>query len=282
MSRNKTSIISKCKLCGKEQKMSFEHVPPEAAFNKGTTKCITGDAIIKTVESGRVPWDLTGIPLKTQQRGRGDYYLCSECNNNTGSWYISHYVDFVKCFHHAVQEYQRLTDPKGDVLVMEFPGMRPLPIFKAVMTMFCDINHDCFGDENLREFLLDKESNNLDKKKYRVFIHAHAGEMERVGGLTTLIYKTQDSFEAIYLSGISTYPLGLTLYLDMPDDYIPQGCDITCFLEFSYESLAKVQLTVPLLETNIFFVGDYRTKEDILECMEKNKTTKNDSEFEES
>ena len=26
----------KCRICGKEGKLSFEHVPPEAAFNKAT------------------------------------------------------------------------------------------------------------------------------------------------------------------------------------------------------------------------------------------------------
>lgn len=47
----------------------------------------------------------------------------------------------------------------------------PLRIFKAVMTMFCDINHDCFGDERLRQFLIDKESTDFDSKKYTVSMY---------------------------------------------------------------------------------------------------------------
>ena len=90
------SHYGKCCLCGQHKKLTFEHVPPKSAFNSTKTKIVPGIEALKKPTS-QMPWDLSGLHSKEQQRGTGDYYLCGECNSNTGSWYISHYTNFVKC-----------------------------------------------------------------------------------------------------------------------------------------------------------------------------------------
>jgi hypothetical protein len=75
-----------CHLCGRYGKLSFEHVPPEAAFNGRPVRVRTGMQVV-TVD----PDDERG---KTNQRGAGAHTLCEPCNTTTGSWYGSAYVDW--------------------------------------------------------------------------------------------------------------------------------------------------------------------------------------------
>jgi hypothetical protein len=72
-----------CHLCGVNGKLSFEHVPPEAAFNdqrvlESDIHRLIGGDLIKELEKP------TG---KYNQRGAGKYTLCDRCNTSTGGWY---------------------------------------------------------------------------------------------------------------------------------------------------------------------------------------------------
>jgi hypothetical protein len=79
-----------CHLCLTEGPLSFEHVPPKAAFND------------RRVEIGGIEhWlrrDSEGPRLRhtIQQGGSGFRRLCVECNNRTGSWYASELTGWVR------------------------------------------------------------------------------------------------------------------------------------------------------------------------------------------
>jgi hypothetical protein len=65
-----------CHLCGINGKLSFEHVPPEAAFNdqrvlESDVHRLIGGDLIKELEKP------TG---KYNQRGAGKFTLCDRCN----------------------------------------------------------------------------------------------------------------------------------------------------------------------------------------------------------
>ena len=66
-------------------------------------------------------------------------------------------------------------------------GMYPLAIIKQVIAMFCDINSEGFVEEGITSFLLDKESQIFDSKRYRIFMHIHAGSIERMNGFSASI-----------------------------------------------------------------------------------------------
>lgn len=78
----------------------------------------------------------------------------------------------------------------------------------------------------------------------------------------------------ITLSEISTYPVGFTLYIDKPEVYKPEGVEITLFSEYNYDDEGEVEIIIPKLESNIFFSGDYRTKEEIEYVIQKNNDGK--------
>lgn len=75
-----------CRICGKKGDLSFEHVPPQSAFNKTTV-------IEYTLESWTTKRKVKG---KQRQGGVGEHTLCEQCNNDTGSWYADEYVKWAK------------------------------------------------------------------------------------------------------------------------------------------------------------------------------------------
>src|SRR5262245_38503149 len=75
-----------CRLCGKDGPLSFEHVPPQKAFNDRPARVLRGDAIFKVD-----PDDLRG---RIEQGGAGEHTLCGPCNHNTGSWYAPAFIDW--------------------------------------------------------------------------------------------------------------------------------------------------------------------------------------------
>ena len=81
MSR-KQKIYGICRICGENKELTFEHVPPETVFNKGAVRNVTLDAVIKdTVKENKLPWEINYGKGKIQQRGRGGFYLCGDCNS---------------------------------------------------------------------------------------------------------------------------------------------------------------------------------------------------------
>ena len=62
--------IGICALCGKEKELTFEHLPPNKAFNFTRAKPVNGeDFIHASDDKNRVPWDLSGLKYQNQQKG---------------------------------------------------------------------------------------------------------------------------------------------------------------------------------------------------------------------
>lgn len=249
--------IGKCNLCGKETSLTFEHVPPENSFNSFAVKEYPFEESIKmmTGADGRKPWDFSGLRGKINQRGGGGYYLCESCNSNTGSWYISEYVQLTNVLHSIIQE--EAFEP-GNRYAFQVKQLYPLRVFKAIMTMFCDINNECFGDERLREYLLDKESMDFDFQRYSVYMYLVSPQMRRVSSLAAMMALNT---EIVMLSEIASYPLGVTLYIDKPENYSPGGLLMNDFAEHPYDDLCNVDfLGIPYYEINSQLPDDFRLK----------------------
>lgn len=245
-----------CRICGEYKELTFEHVPPETVFNKGAVKNIGLDSVIMdTIRKNKLPWEINYSMGKIQQRGRGGFYLCADCNSCTGQWYVPEYSKFV----HISQDAMRQAGAREYAsLGIQVKGLRLLPIFKQVMVMFCDINKGLMGDESLKGYLLDKHSQSFNQSRYHLYAHIHAGSLERMNGI---MVQSTTNYGFITLSEISTYPMGFTLYIDKPE-----GVEITSFSEWGYEEECHVELIIPKLECNTIFSGDYRTKGEIAEA----------------
>lgn len=245
-----------CRLCGKQKNLTFEHVPPEKAFNniKVTNYSYEDSLPLLTGSNGKKPWDTSGMKGKEQQRGMGDFYLCSDCNNKTGSWYMSEYTKFASTMDEIIQT---IKPPHRSSLEIELAELHPLRLFKALMVMFCDLNQDCFNDENLRNFLLDKESNDFDSQKYSVYIYLANSLQKRIWKLA---WVHRNNCGGFLISEIASYPLGLLLYIDKPADYHPKALCINEMVNYQFSDSYKTTLTLPCYEICCPFPEDYRSQ----------------------
>jgi hypothetical protein len=86
------SVIGECCICGYIGELTFEHVPPRAAYNDRRVF----EAKMESLLGGE--W-IPGTAVTTGrylQRGAGRHSLCGKCNNDTGAWYGTPYVDFAR------------------------------------------------------------------------------------------------------------------------------------------------------------------------------------------
>lgn len=267
MAKNK--VVGKCHICGKEGRLTFEHIPPGATYNKQSVKLVNLMDLIKVEhEENALPWELERAPFKISQRGRGAYCLCEACNNNTGAWYGMHYKRFVDALMYIYWETRKNADIRS--VSLELLAMRPLPIIKQVFAMFCDINPLLTdNDKTVRNFLLDKESNMIDTDKFRIFMYLMKGGVEKTAGFTASLQIDQGS--AIVLSEIAAVPVGFILYKDLPWDYKSPLTEITSFLKFDYNCEAPITMTLNIYEVNSWIPGDFRSKQEIKDTIEKSK-----------
>lgn len=263
------TIEGPCKLCGRHKQLTFEHVPPESAFNSVAVKEFSPEATIDMMTGfgGRKPWDFSGLSGKVNQRGGGGYYLCSDCNSNTGSWYISEYVKLANTFHEIIETIKLETGRRCSFQLID---LYPLRIFKAIMTMYCDINNGCMGDDQLREFLLNKESHAFNSEKYKVYIYMAAPGMRRIEGISVMF---MDGIGLITTSEIGSYPIGTVLCIDKLEAFTPPGLLLNSFAEYGYDDKCNVDICgIPYLEINTLFPVDFRSKDDLISVSEDFET----------
>ena len=243
----------KCALCGKEDYLTFEHIPPKAAFNSSHSKPVTLQTILRTPHE--YPWDLSGMKYIDQQSGLGVYSLCKTCNNLTGSWYGSAYTQFAK----AAMDMLCSNIPEAANGV-QFEKIYPLQIIKQILSMFCSANPTAAIDD-LRAFVLDKNAQGIDKSRYQVRMYFTKTFSKRSCGLFCMCDPRYNS--VILASEITVPPFGFVLYIDPPKEVALNGFDITSFTDLPYETPFSVSMPLLFYEVNNYLPFDYRSKEEI-------------------
>ena len=257
MAKNNYGI---CALCGKYKRLTYEHIPPKSAFNSQPVHVVTGSTLLSS--NNRFPWDISGMRYKNLQKGIGRYSLCSKCNNDTGEWYGSEYARVAEGAHAAIIASARS---------FEIKNFYPLRFTKQVLSMFCSVNMDCTDKTigPLKELVLNKQKTGLDKKKYKLCMYFTKSKMAKQAGISVVGNIQTGLFTT--LSEITSYPLGFSLYLDPVQGNHYMGFDITGFTDFKYEECGDTQFPLYLVEMNSWLPADYRSKEEIKMCIEKNE-----------
>lgn len=254
--------FGKCSLCGRMCELSFEHIPPRAAFNSNPAKPITGDKILGDNE--RMPWETAGLSYDNQQKGMGKYSICEDCNNKTGSWYGNDYAKLAHCVHEIISQ-----PIDENVTGIGIKRIYPLRIIKQVLSMFCSIN--AFDDQRteiLKEFVLDRDSSCLDTTRYKLCMYFNKSRFMKYVPLSAVLRLGKSGWESMAISEITAYPLGFVLYFDPTQAWEYDGFDITHFSDYKYDDSATVEMPLCIKEVNALFPIDYRTKEEIKECVE--------------
>ncbi|MCU0463422.1 MAG: hypothetical protein MUF38_02505 [Anaerolineae bacterium] len=225
-----------CCICGKFGELSFEHVPPKAAYNKDTIIEYQWEDVIRKRK----------VKPKVVQGGVGAFTLCQSCNNLTGSWYGGEYAKWAKTCHDLITlNSKKIT---GDVVTIN--NVYPLRFLKQVVACFMSVigsrtnGHFLKKHPEFTTFLLDKQNNELPYN-FRFFLSlSTSSEVRRlpilhkieVNRLSLNVLSTMKLSEIIHL------PLHLIMTLD--DKVIESSTEITVFKSFGYDE--KTNIEIPL------------------------------------
>jgi hypothetical protein len=244
------------------KKLSFEHVPPQSAFNnRRYIKVKFEDGV------GLGPDDLIKGPIR--QGGIGEFTLCGKCNNDTGSWYGGKFVDW--CY----QGMNILLRSGGNPSLIYINYLYPLPIIKQIITMFFSVNSEtfCTANPELVRFVLDKERKNLSPK-YRFFVYYNTTGRFRYTGIVGQM-QVDDQFTSMskprLMSEITFPPYGYLMTIDSepPDTRL---IEISHFADHDYTQFREMHMKLPVLPTHTIYPGDYRTKQEIIEQAARSTT----------
>jgi hypothetical protein len=227
--------------------MSYEHVPPQAAFNNRKVVLATADEYWNRGQA-------QGLKVRGDylQRGHGVYTLCERCNNTTGDWYGRQFVEWSR---RGMELFDK-TGGRGDVI--HFGRIRPLPVIKQITTMFLAM--EGYGgfriaNINLVRFVLNQEARYLDPR-YRFWMYfVGPGCLRRTPLCSVINTNTGQTTTGIEFS---FPPFGYMLTLDsVPED--KRLFEITPFARYRYGEMDYIQLSLAVLPTHGPMLGDYRS-----------------------
>jgi len=222
--------VKLCSVCGLKKELTYEHLPPKAAFN-------SNPVVMKDLRHiTKLGGNLYG-KSKRRPRGMGDYKLCKECNNLTGSWYASEYSSYVQ---DLVKEMKNNVGNERALIKLK---IRPLNFLKQVLViMLCA--DQALGQlrETISEsnFILDKYCKILDEKicvyNFITFQPEHV-----LCGLTFIM----DDLGSRNIAQFVFRPLGFFLTYD---SHISENglMNITNYKNFNYDEEYEMQLQVDL------------------------------------
>ena len=241
--------FGRCRLCGQEKELTFEHVPPRAAFNNTPLRRYNGVEVLDN------PEDFKNHNLRSQKynRGSGGYYLCEKCNSFIGTNYTKSYVLIAKLIAYEIEKFLQSYTTGIKFLSNELEWGR---FFRQTMSMFVDISDACSYDDRLREYILKPNSMDFDSEKYMLLFYA-------VNDFRTQNKKLigNPRMETFHLkfAEITAFPIGFLLLID-EDRHIHNktssinfsfiGADITAFSSLNCNRRYQIDFSIPLHTMN--------------------------------
>ena len=241
--------FGRCRLCGQDKELTFEHVPPKAVFNGSLLRRYNGVEILDN------PEDFKNHNLKSQKcnRGSGGYYLCKDCNSFLGSEYNETYSCIANCIAYEIDN--SLTPHTTGI---EFLSKRLEwgNFFRQAMAMFVDISDVCSDDEILRRYILNPNSMDFDREKYMLLFYA-------VNDFRTqnkkIIEKAEIETFKLNFAEITAFPIGFLLLIDegrqiksktILTNFSLIGANITDFSFLDCNRKYQVDFSIPLHNIN--------------------------------
>lgn len=258
-------MIGNCRICGKQSKLTKEHIPPKGAYNKGDFYVSSVNPLLEKRETTNfedlIQFDITKATKK--QGGIGFYTLCKHCNNSTGSWYGNDYIKWIQ------QTIDFLRAQHSQPIPANFVTIYPLRVLKQIVAMFFSLNHTSFRTEfpSLSNFILHKENTVLDKK-IRVF--AYYPQKGGVRYLSDNFIGNIETGKNFHVSEIAFPPIGFVICMngEKPDKNLTE---ITWFCSYKYDESISYEQKFNLLPTFLHVPCDYRSESEIRQALEESK-----------
>ena len=236
----KKAVYGKCHICGEYGELSFEHIPPEAALNKGQVKAYSGEEILKTFHGERARY-------LNMQRGMGRFSLCKSCNNTTGQWYAATYCQVAKEVASSRSKAEQLQH--GDCIEYTFKNLPALAFVKQVIAMFCSLlPWEEVHRLGFDQLLLNKESNLVDTRLFdlRAYL-ASPDTAQLLTAPSVVLYTSNENVESCYVTDLCAYPFGFILNLS-PEVPVEYGTSLMKWFKCEYNKVYRATLSLVYLE----------------------------------
>lgn len=233
-------IIGTCRICGAEEELTFEHIPPASAGNKKPARVYTGKELLNVkYDFNNKKYDFSKLKFINNQRGMGGYYLCKKCNNITGSYYGGEYSKFIKAIY---TDYKTISKHEGRFYLGKFINLDFLLISKQILSMFSCVCKNLSNEYPfIKELILNKHSRKECSDFFKIYMYLLSNPITQYGGETILIRKNKPNLKVAY---IDSFPVGFVLNLT-PKEEIDDLFDITSWLN-SENSLNVVEFIIPI------------------------------------
>jgi 5-methylcytosine-specific restriction endonuclease McrA len=249
-----------CRVCRENApELTFEHVPPQAAFNNERTSVYGLDDWLERGEDGL----LSGGRI--EQRGAGDYTLCAECNSNTGSWYGN---ELRRAASSGVVILRQLPLDQLDAKLestwvsLSFREGKarphPLRLIKQIITMLLatspvelSIAHPELGD-----FVRTREATGLPAR-FQFYLALFAGPLARSTGVAQRIDLAAGRMDT--LVEVAFPPYAYVLTIDSEDDEALETQNITSCVDVGYKQTADLEMSLLVGFGHTPYPADYRT-----------------------
>jgi|SRR5688572_17135809 len=227
-----------CKLCGTFGELTFEHLPPESAFND--KRILLHSLRYIQDESYRIA---RKTPKRRLPRGLGDYTLCGRCNSRTGSWYGSDYATW------AQQAMSYLDAVHTSQVIYVAFRIRPLNVLKQIVSMgLSGSTSGSMTHPDLARFVLNRKS--------RSFPHGYGCYSYLTNKKSEARYCTEMAMMNVetgtmdhVLREVALPPLGCVLLkearrrpFEISGDNL---CLVNFFANYDFDQLATVYLKIP-------------------------------------
>jgi hypothetical protein len=245
MPRSSRAVFGICRLCGKQAKLTLEHVPPEKAFNDSQILAYTfGD------------YESKPRRIKGKQNGNKVQTLCEQCNNTTGHWYGTEYARWA----HTLAEITRLRMKSSEHCTALLKQVYPLRFLKQAITCFfsvIDSPKAQFAKNNpqLVKFVQEKYGQELPTE-HRFFLNLQQTNQIKSYPLMsriTVIYDDKGNITGhapVIFSEFTHYPLSLLMThqgMEFRGAY-----EITFFANYGYDEYVDMFLDLTLTRESEF------------------------------
>jgi hypothetical protein len=251
--------MDRCRICRQgEAQLSYEHIPPRAAFNDEPTTVYGFDDWLNRSSDGELPGG------RIEQRGAGARTLCERCNNNTGSWYGTELKRAANTaatllMNAPLKEFDSLLEHRWAQVRLKQSGTGPDPLrfIKQVVTMLLatsppelTLNHPELGD-----FVLDRMRTGLSDR-YRFYLALYAGPYARTTGVVPALDVERNRHDTFV--EVAWPPYAYVMTVDSEPDAV-ETVDITSMVDIGYNQRADIELDLLIGFGHTAIPVDYRT-----------------------
>jgi hypothetical protein len=246
-----------CRICGRHELLTREHVPPRSAGNRQTARAHTIEEWLARESLDEVPGG------RTEQGGVWGYTLCGSCNSRTGSLYGSEYGAWASragALLRQVRPPQLDRELQSRGLTIQFDEVRPGAFARQVLSLMCSLAGPWrLTDQhtNLRPIILDGVTGHLPDGM-ALDMTLCAGPAVFLAGPSLHVDRKTGGWR--WMSVLAYPPLAFEMTLAADGTDTRPLCGIANFLDCDIAVQGSVELDVFVGFTHTMFPGDWRTR----------------------